>query len=96
MNPAPQPAPRAPRGPLDPAYLKFASAGLQFALTFLVCGAIGWWLDRKFGSDPWLMIGGILLGAGGAMYSLVRRLESLTPPKQPKPPHSDRSSQAPR
>jgi F0F1-type ATP synthase assembly protein I len=47
---------------------------MQFALTFLVCGALGWWLDRKLGSAPWLMIGGILAGAAGAMYSLIRRL----------------------
>jgi F0F1-type ATP synthase assembly protein I len=83
---------------------------MQFALTFLVCGAIGWWLDSKFGTDPWLMIGGILLGAGGAMYSLVRRLESLSAPRpvprpdphkptpQPPnaPPQADRNSRAPR
>lgn len=67
-------APRAPRGPADPQYMKYAGAGLQFALTFLVCGALGWWLDGKLGTTPWLMIAGILLGACGAMYSLVRRL----------------------
>jgi len=54
--------------------MKYAGAGLQFALTFLACGALGWWLDGKFGTGPWLMIAGILLGAVGAMYSLVRRL----------------------
>lgn len=67
-------APRAPRGPADPQYMKYAGAGLQFALTFLACGALGWWLDGKLGTTPWLMIAGILLGACGAMYSLVRRL----------------------
>ncbi|MBM3991694.1 MAG: AtpZ/AtpI family protein [Planctomycetes bacterium] len=54
--------------------MKYAGAGLQFALTFLACGALGWWLDGKLGTSPWLMIAGILLGAAGAMYSLVRRL----------------------
>ena len=67
-------APRAPRGPADPQYMKYAGAGLQFALTFLACGALGWWLDGKLGTEPWLMIGGILAGAAGAMYSLIARL----------------------
>ncbi len=70
----PPQAPRAPRGPADPQYMKYAGAGLQFALTFLACGALGWWLDGKLGTEPWLMIVGILAGAAGAMYSLVARL----------------------
>ena len=50
---------------------------MQFALTFLVFGALGWWLDRTLETAPWLMIGGILFGAAGAMYSLVRRMASV-------------------
>ena len=53
---------------------------MQFSLTFLVCGAVGWWLDRKFGTAPWLMIGGIAIGAAGAMFSLVRRLAPAAKP----------------
>ena len=68
-------------------YLKFAGAGLQFALTFLAFGALGWWLDGKLGTEPWLMIGGILAGAVGAMYSLVLRIGKTAPIKKPtKPP----------
>jgi F0F1-type ATP synthase assembly protein I len=75
VNTEPPTAPRAPRGRRPgSAYLQYAGAGLQFALTFLVLGAIGWWLDGRLGTGPWLMVLGILLGAAGAMYSLVRRL----------------------
>jgi ATP synthase protein I len=72
--------PKAPNAPEDrrpdSSYLKYAGAGLTFALTFLVVGAAGWWLDRRLGTGPWLMIAGILLGAAGAMYSLVKKLGS--------------------
>lgn len=70
---------------LDPTYLRFAGAGLQFALTFLAFGAAGWWLDRQLGSSPWLMIAGIFVGAGGAMYSLVRRLDTAKTKRPPQP-----------
>jgi hypothetical protein len=87
-------APRAPQGPIDPVYLKFAGAGLQFALTFLAFGALGWWLDGKLGTEPWLMIGGILAGAAGAMYSLVLRIGKTTSsPSQDKPAKPDEPPQ---
>ncbi len=59
------------RGPQN-QYFRYAGAGIQFALTFLVFGAAGWWLDGRLGSAPWLMIAGIALGATGAFISLVR------------------------
>lgn len=59
------------------AYLRHAGAGLQFALTFLGLGLVGWWVDRQLGSEPWLLIAGIVLGAAGGMYSLAVRLNAL-------------------
>ncbi|MBL8801787.1 MAG: AtpZ/AtpI family protein [Planctomycetes bacterium] len=59
------------------AYLRHAGAGLQFALTFLGLGLVGWWVDQQLGSEPWLLIAGIVLGAAGGMYSLASRLDAL-------------------
>lgn len=56
------------------ASLTHAGVGIQFALTFLVFGALGWWLDERLGTSPLCLIGGIAVGAAGGMYSLVRRL----------------------
>jgi F0F1-type ATP synthase assembly protein I len=64
----------AQRKPLGNEYFRYAGAGTQFALTFLAFGACGWWLDGRLGTGPWLMIAGIMLGATGAFYSLVRQL----------------------
>jgi F0F1-type ATP synthase assembly protein I len=84
VNPVPPNAPRAPEGRRpDSAYFKYAGAGLTFALTFLVFGALGLWLDTRFGTGPWLMIAGILLGAAGAMYSLVKKLGSSGAARRP-------------
>lgn len=59
------------------AYLRHAGVGLQFALTFLGMGLVGWWLDQRLGSGPWLLIAGIVLGAAGGMYSLAVKLDAL-------------------
>jgi len=63
------------------AYLRHAGAGLQFALTFLGLGLVGWWVDQQLGSEPWLLIAGIVLGAAGGMYSLAVRLNALPRPR---------------
>jgi F0F1-type ATP synthase assembly protein I len=56
--------------------MRYAGVGLQFAGTFLATGALGWWLDGKFGTSPWLLLVGIFLGAGGGFYSLVLQVGS--------------------
>ncbi len=56
------------------SYFRYAGAGIQFAGTFLVLGAIGWWLDGKLGTDPWLLLAGIFLGATGGFISLVKKV----------------------
>ncbi|HZJ84794.1 MAG TPA: AtpZ/AtpI family protein [Syntrophomonadaceae bacterium] len=32
------------------------------AAAVALCGIGGWWLDGKFGTDPWLTVIGVLLG----------------------------------
>ena len=52
----------------------YAGAGLQFAFSLLAFLFIGQWLDRRLGTDPWLMMLGVFLGAGGGFYAMYRRL----------------------
>jgi len=66
------------------SYYRYAAVGLQFALTFLVCGALGWWLDGRFGTSPWLMVVGIALGAAGAFTSLLRQVPPARGSSRPR------------
>jgi len=66
--------------------VNYASAGLVFGLTILVFVGIGWWLDAKLGSSPWLLILLTFVGFGGALYSLVRR---VSPPGDTRPKRGD-------
>ncbi len=61
-------------------FARYAGLGIQFAGALVVFGAIGWWLDRKLGTEPWLMIVGIFAGFFGGMISIVKQ---VPPPSQP-------------
>ncbi|MHB1223503.1 MAG: AtpZ/AtpI family protein [Gemmatimonadaceae bacterium] len=52
----------------------YAAVGLQFALSIIISAFAGQWLDRRFGTAPWLMLLTLLLGAGGTFYSIYRKL----------------------
>ena len=53
---------------------EFAGIGVQFGLTILVFVFAGVWLDRRFGTTPWLLLICVFAGAGGAFYSMYRRV----------------------
>lgn len=46
--------------------------GLQFVVTVLICVFAGQWVDERFGTGPWLMIAGMLIGGGVGFWSLIR------------------------
>lgn len=52
----------------------YAGAGLQFAAAILVFLFLGQWLDRRLGTDPWLMMLGVFVGASAGFYSMYRSL----------------------
>jgi ATP synthase protein I len=33
---------------------------------------LGWWLDARWGTGPWLLLVGILLGIGAGFYNFFR------------------------
>jgi len=65
------PAGAAPGGP-SPA--QFAGSGVQFVVSILLFLYIGKWLDEKFGTEPWLLMLGVFVGAGAGFYSFYRRI----------------------
>jgi ATP synthase protein I len=53
---------------------EFAGLGLQFAIAIVVFLYAGQWVDRRLGTSPLFLIVGVFLGAGGAFYSMYRRM----------------------
>jgi len=46
--------------------------GVELVVAVGVCAAIGWAIDRQFGSAPWGMIAGFVLGFGAGLRNLFR------------------------
>lgn len=59
-------------GRLLSASWRLASVGIEFAVSTVIGLLGGRWLDGKLGSEPWLMIAGLLLGVVAGFRSLVR------------------------
>jgi hypothetical protein len=78
MTPYP---PRRPGGRPDAnPWARYAGLGIQFGLTLGAFGLIGWWLDAKFGTEPWLFLLTMLLAFVGATVSLVHKVPPSTHP----------------
>jgi F0F1-type ATP synthase assembly protein I len=54
-----------------------AGFGLQFAVALLLFLYLGQWLDRKLGTAPVFLLIGVFVGAGGAFYSMYRKLMAM-------------------
>ncbi|MGA9119321.1 MAG: AtpZ/AtpI family protein [Bacteroidota bacterium] len=50
----------------------FLTLGIQLALTVILLFFLGRWLDGKFGTAPWLMLGGIVIGITGGLIKFIR------------------------
>jgi F0F1-type ATP synthase assembly protein I len=38
---------------------------------------LGWWLDKKFATSPWLLVSGALFGIGVGFYAFFKALTAL-------------------
>jgi F0F1-type ATP synthase assembly protein I len=51
---------------------KMAGIGVEFIVAVGLLAALGWWLDGKFGTSPWLLIAGCGLGFTVGLYQMVK------------------------
>ena len=96
LNPSPTPD-RSSVGSsgLGTSLSRLAGIGVQFGAVISLFALVGYWLDERIGSSPWLLLLGVLLGFAGGTVSLVKavsRLEQnpdrLTQNKDGEPPPS--------
>lgn len=69
---------------------RMMGVGLQFAGSIVLFLLLGQWLDARLGTEPWLLIAGVMLGATAGFYSLYRQLMSETRPRDPGGPGDGR------
>ena len=54
----------------------FMGIGATFVASIAVCVGGGWWLDRSFGSSPWLTVVGALSGIALGFYLFFKTVAS--------------------
>lgn len=50
------------------------SAGSQLVVSVLLWLFVGQWLDKKLGTEPWLMLLGAVVGISSGLYLLIKEL----------------------
>lgn len=66
------------RSPLVDA-MRYAQVGTMLVAPIVVLGGLGYVLDRKFGSKPWLLLLGMMLGMAAGFMNFFRLV--LQPPE---------------
>ena len=70
-----------PRPRRNDGIARYGALGLQFAASVGLLAWGGHWLDGRFGTTPWLLIGGAFLGFLGSIVAILR---SVPPPRPPR------------
>ncbi len=67
-----------------PSWIRYSGVGIEFVAAMAGFAAVGFWIDRKFESEPWGLVIGAALGLIGGTYNLIRQsLAAFGPPKPP-------------
>ncbi|MEM7577967.1 MAG: AtpZ/AtpI family protein [Planctomycetota bacterium] len=69
--------------------------GLEFVGGTLLFAGLGWWLDSRWGTEPWLAVTGGALGFCGGMWLLVKEAMKANRAAAAKFGKREKSSDAP-
>ncbi len=56
-----------------PGWVRHSGVGLELAGAVAGFALIGYWIDRRYGTAPWGLVGGVILGLVGGLYNLVKQ-----------------------
>ena len=56
-----------------------AALGFQFAAAIVLAVLAGQWIDKRFATAPWGILGGAAVGLGAGMYVMARALGGKKP-----------------
>jgi len=65
-----------------PGWVRHSGIGLELAGATAGLALVGYWIDGRFGTTPWGLLGGVVIGLVGGLYNLVR--ESLMAVREAK------------
>jgi len=65
-----------------PGWVRYSGVGLELAGATAGLALVGYWIDGKFGTTPWGILGGVIIGIVGGLYNMIR--ESLAAVREAK------------
>jgi F0F1-type ATP synthase assembly protein I len=57
--------------------ISYSSLGIEFVVATLIGTLIGYWLDKRFHTQPWLLVIGTFLGAAAGMLNAWNLYQKL-------------------
>ncbi len=72
-----------------PGWVRYSGVGLELVGAIAGLAFLGHWIDGRFGTQPWGILGGVVIGLVGGLYNLVR--ESLEAAREAKTEDEDAS-----
>jgi len=55
----------------------YIDASWQLTGSMVLCSLLGWWLDKRLGTTPWLLVAGSLFGIAVGFYAFFKVLLRL-------------------
>lgn len=93
MDAAPPPIPPRESEPDgDASWGQWVSAGIDFGVAVAVFFFVGWWLDARWDTSPWMRIAGAGFGIVLGTYVLIRQALMSQSDTRTRPPGSGESS----
>lgn len=71
-----------PRG-MDSPGMRYAGLGIELAAAVGLLSLLGWWIDGRFGTAPWGLVVGAVVGLVAGMANLLRVALSSVGPSGP-------------
>jgi len=55
-----------------PSWVRYSGTGLELAGATAGLALVGYWIDGKYGTAPWALLAGVVIGIVGGLYNLVK------------------------
>lgn len=58
-------------------HIAITTLGLEFAAAEILGAGVGWWLDKKWDSSPWMLLIGVGTGFALGLYMIWRGAQEM-------------------
>jgi ATP synthase protein I len=87
VTPAVDPAAR--KGKRAYNALSASSVGLELGLSVAIALVVGWWMDDRWGTQPWLMLLWLVLGLAAGFRGVLRAVKRADRAAREEESHGD-------